>query len=164
MATALINKDTNTSLADSLLVAERYLVVATTRASGAPTAQIRVIFVLTLLHHHVLLSESLVLLIDLLLDNILVQDLVVEFKRLLVDQLVVQSFAISRLNDIALRVDTILVSLLGRCLMLTLEFLFLLHSVSVVFNESLRGRDIEFGDSTIVQLINSFIEGLWVNV
>ncbi len=144
MATALVNKDTNTSLADGLLVAERYIVVTTTRASGPPTAQVGMLLVLTLLHHHVLLSKGLVLLIDLLLDYILVQNLVIKFKRLLVDQLVVQSFAISRLNDIALRVDTILVSLLSRCLMLTLEFLFLLHSVSVVLNKSLGGRDIKF--------------------
>ncbi len=140
MTTALINKDTYTSLADSLLVAERYFMIATARASGPSTAQVvRLILVLTLLHHHVLLSKGLVLLIDLLLDYILVQNLVIEFKRLLVDQLIVQSFAVSRLNDIALRVDTILVSLLSRCLMLTLEFLFLLHSVSVVLNKSLGG-------------------------
>ncbi len=145
MATALINKDTYTSLADGLLVAERYLMIATARASGPSTAQVvGLILVLTLLHHHVLLSKGLVLLVDLLLDYILVQNLVIEFKRLLVDQLVVQSFAVSRLNDIALRVDTILVSLLSRCLMLTLEFLFLLHSVSVVLNKSLGGRDIKF--------------------
>ncbi len=144
MATALVNKDSNTSLADGLLVAERYIVVTTARASGPPTAQVGMLLVLTLLHHHVLLSESLVLLVDLLFDNILVQNLVVEFKRLLVDQLVVQSFAISRLNDIALRVDTILVSLLSRCLMFALEFLFLLHSVGVMLNKSFCGRDIKF--------------------
>ena len=138
--------------------------VTTARASGPPAAQVGMIFVLTLLHHHVLLSESLVLLVDLLLDNILVQNLVVEFKRLLVDQLVVQSFAVSRLYNIALRVDTILISLLGRCLMLALEFLFLLHSVSVMLNKSFCGRDIEFSDATIVKLIDSFIEGLRVDV
>ena len=85
----------------------------------------------------VLLQQLVTLLVHLLFDDVLAQDLIVEFQRLLINQLVVQAFSIGWLHDIALRVDAVLVALLGRTLMLALKLLFLLHCVLVVLDEAL---------------------------
>jgi hypothetical protein len=130
MTTALIDKDTNATLANSFLVAERHVLLVSPPASGLP-APIGILLL------HRLLESLLSVLVDLLLDHVLVQDLVIELERLLVYQLIVQALAISRLNDIALRVNTILVSFLSWRLVLTSKFLLLLNSVIVMFHESL---------------------------
>jgi len=96
---------------------------------------------------HVLPVETLE---DLLLDHILVQNLVVKLQRLFVDQLVVETFAVCWLNDVALRVNAILVALDGWCLMLALEFLLLLNRVSVVLHEPFRRGNFKLDDAAVV--------------
>ena len=84
------------------------------------------------MHHHRLLHGLLTILEYLLLNDFLLQHLVIEFKRLILDQFVVQTSTISRLNDITLGVDAILVAFLCGDLVLALELLFLLHSMIVM--------------------------------
>lgn len=117
-----------------------------------------------MLLHHRLLESLVAVLKHLLLDHVLVEHLVVELERLLVDQLVVETLAISRLNNVALGVDTVLIAHPSRGLMLTLELLFLFYSMRVVLNETPSRRYIELRHSTVVKLINGFIERVSVNI
>ena len=84
------------------------------------------------------MQELFLVLEHLLLDDILIEDLIVELKRLLVYKLVIQAFTVSGLDDVTLRVDTVLVSDLSRSLVLTLELLFLLDSVIMVVDQAAR--------------------------
>ena len=110
--------------------------------------------------HHCLHVETLK---DLLLNDVLVQNLVIEIQWLFVNQLVVEAFAISWLHDVTLRINAVLVSLLRRRLVLALEFLFLLNSVSVVLNKSLGRRYFKLDDASVVQFVDCLIECLWVD-
>ena len=157
LAPAFVHEDANATLADAFLVGEGNFGEA--HAVGG-RALVRVLVVL---NHHRLLSE-LAVLEHLLLDHVLPQHLVVELKRLLVDQLVVQPLAVRRLHDVALGVDTVLVALVSRGLVLALELLLLLDRVAVVLDEAARRRGLELVDASVIQLINCLVEGIPVNV
>lgn len=83
---------------------------------------------------------------------------------MLINQLVVEAFAIGRLHNVALGVDTVLVTFLGGLLMLVLEFGFLLYCVQMVLDQSFGRRDIKLVDASIVEFIDRLIEGFGVNL
>ena len=107
VTTALINEDTNSTLANGFLVLERLLATPTPRHLAHV-----VHFLARLLMLRYVLQHVVALLENLLFDHVLVQHLVVEGERLPIDQFVVESFTIGRLDDVALRVDAVLVALL----------------------------------------------------
>jgi len=76
--------------------------------------------------------------------------LIVELERLFIDQLVVETFAISRLDDVTLGVDAVLVAFQGRCLVLALELFLLFDCVSVVVDEASGRRHFEFMNTSVV--------------
>lgn len=112
---------------------------------------------------HRLLKCEVPVLEHLLLDDVLFENLIVELERLLINQAVVKTFAVSRLDDVALRVDTVLVAFVGRPLMLFLKLLLLLHRVRVVLHETPRRRDLKLVDSAVVELINCLVECISVD-
>lgn len=81
---------------------------------------------------HRLLESLLTVLEDFLLDHFLLEDLIVELERLLVDEIIIQTFAVSWLNDVTLRVHTVLVTLLSRYLVLAFKLFFLFNGVVVM--------------------------------
>ena len=133
---ALIDEDTNATLAYGLLVRKRYL------AHSGPAARLTLVKILGLLHHG-LLKNLVPILVYLLLDDVLGEYLIVEFQRLFVNQLVVEAFAISWLDNVALGVNAVLVADLRGRLMLALELLLLLNGVLVVLDETPCGRDVK---------------------
>ena len=90
-----------------------------------------------------MLEGLLLILVDLLLNDVLLQHLVIELERFLLDEVVIEAFAVSWLDNVTLGVDAVLVADLRGSLMLALEFLFLLHSVRVVLDETPCGRNIK---------------------
>ena len=130
----LVDEDSNTSLADGLLIRERHISEAC--RSLRHTANV----VIALCVHHGLTKDLVAILEDLLLNDVLLKHLIVELERLLVDQLVIETFAVSWLNDVTLGVDAVLVAFLCWALVLALKLLFLLHSVIVMLYEATRWR------------------------
>ena len=92
------------------------------------------------------------------------KNLIIKLHRLLIDQVVVKAYAIGWLDDIALRINAVLGTSLGRILVLTFELLFLLDRVVVMGDQTRGRRYFKLADPTVVQLINGFIEGLTVDV
>ena len=127
-AATLGDEHAHTTLPDRLLVREWYL-----RLAHSPATHLGDIVIVRVVHHG-LAKDLLTVLEHLLLNDVLFQDLVVELEWLLIDKLVIESFAVCWLDDVALRVHTVLVALLSRLLVLTLELLLLLHRVIVMLH------------------------------
>ena len=130
----LVDEDSNTSLADGLLIRERH--VSEARRSLRHAANVVIAFCV----HHGLTEDLVAILEDLLFNDVLLKHLIVELERLLVDKLVIETFAVSWLNDVTLGVDAVLVAFLCWALVLALKLLFLLHSVIVMLYEATRWR------------------------
>ena len=153
LTTTHIVRHSNSSLASRLLVRERNVFHSWHTRHLASVG----------IPNHWLLVGLLSILEYFLFDNFLFKNLIIKLQRPRFDQIIVEAFSISWLNDIALRVDVVLISLLGGDLMLVFKFLLLLNRVSVMFDKARGGSHIKLADATIIKLIDSFIESLAVN-
>ena len=97
-----------------------------------------------------MLEGLLLILIDLLLNDVLLQYLVIELKWFLLNEVVIKALAVGWLNDIALRVHAVLVTLFSRSLMLTLKLLFLFNCMVMMIDETASWRDTELRYSTVI--------------
>ena len=156
VSSALVNKNSYTSLSNALLVTQRNVCLA---RSPWDFAHVRI----SLLSIQLLLQSLLLIFVDLLFDYILREDLVIELERLLIYQLVVQSLSISRLNYVAFWIDTVLVAFVCRSLVFALELLLLLNSVVMMLYKPFGWRNFKLRDSSVVEFINSLVEGFWVD-
>ena len=129
LAAAFIDEDTDATLTHTLFIGQGDVGLA-----DAPRHFAHVGIAL----HHGLVQELFLVLEHLLLDDILIEDLVVELEWLLVYKLVIEAFTVGGLDDVTLRVDTVLVADLSWSLVLTLELLFLLDSVIMVVDQAAR--------------------------
>ena len=121
MAANFVDDYVNTAFADCLLILKLMLLA------------FRAVAIKPLVLH-----QAFLLFVHLLLDDILSQDLIVELKRLFVNEFVIQTFAISRLHNVAFRVDAVLVTLARRMLLLGSELRLLLYGVDMMVYKALR--------------------------
>ena len=103
MPTALINQNTDSTLANRLLVGQWHFLATMLAFLGTHLPALSALSIEALASsHHRLLQAQVMIPEDLLLDDVLLKDLIVELQRLLVNEFVVEAFAVSRLNDVAL--------------------------------------------------------------
>jgi len=154
MATALVDQDAYTAFTYALLIPEGL------RWPSARHLAHIVSFSLVLWR---LIKQVFSLLKHLLLNDILVKYLVIELQWFLINQLIVEAFAIGRLYNVALRVNAVLIALLGWLLVFALKLFLLFNCMKMMLDETFGRRNIELGDTTVVKFINRFVESVWID-